>query len=376
MSEKFSLKDELFNPKKVKLISNQIKLVYSEFNQESFEDDVIQAFDSLELKERIYHIRDMFYKYLPKEYEKSLNILINSLPPELDNTLSDDDFGDFIYAPHSDFVSYYGCNKEHLDISLQALGEITKRFSVEFSIRSFINEFETETLEFLHECSTSTNYHQRRLSSEGTRPKLPWAKNININHDIAIKLLNKLFYDNTRYVTRSVANHLNDISKIDPKLVIDTLKSWKNSNKQNNKEMDYITAHSLRTLVKIGNKDALELLGFNPNPEITVENLDIHNRDIFVGEALIFSFDIHTNDSENLLIDYIIHFKLKNNKYSPKVHKIKNISLKENSSFKVEKKHLFKNNMSTRKFNNGIHKISIQINGKVYLEEEFNLKVN
>ena len=96
--------------------------------------------------------------------------------------------------------------------------------------------------------SKSKNYHHRRLSSEGSRQKLPWAVNINLDYKNTIEILDNLHSDKSRYVTRSVANHLNDISKIDPDLVLDTLQRWKSTNLS--EDIDYIISHSTRTLIK------------------------------------------------------------------------------------------------------------------------------
>jgi 3-methyladenine DNA glycosylase AlkC len=123
-----------------------------------------------------------------------------------------------------------------------------------------LNEFETETFEQMKLWSKSDHYHLRRLASEGTRASLPWGIKINLDYKKPIEILDDLYYDSTRFVTRSVANHMNDISKKDAVLVLDTLKRWKDSKKQNTKEMDFIISHSLRTLVKDGNKEALNFL--------------------------------------------------------------------------------------------------------------------
>ena len=237
MSEKFFLKDELFNPKKVHLLASELKSVYPPFQQKEFESEVVSAFVELELKARITHIAKMLKKYLSNDYETAVNIILKALPPELDPTLNDDDFGDFIYAPYGEFVMLYGCNEEYLELSLDALAEITKRFSVEFAIRDFINAFPKESLAMLKRCALSKNYHQRRLASEGLRPKLPWAKRLTIDYHEPLELLELLYGDQTRYVTRSVANHLNDIAKVDAPLVLETLKRWRASKKQSQKEM-------------------------------------------------------------------------------------------------------------------------------------------
>ena len=371
--QKFSLKDELYNPVKVKMIAQEIEAVYSDFDTSSFIDDTLQAFPKLELKERIYHIRDMLAKYLPDDYKDAVNILLNALPPELDPSRGDDDFGDFIYAPYSEYITAYGCNEEHLDFSLQSLREITKRFSVEYAVRDFINTYPDETLAMLEKCAKSKNYHERRLASEGLRPKLPWAKKLNIDYTEPLRHLDLLYSDATRYVTRSVANHLNDIAKIDASLVIDTLKRWEKQKKQDDKEIKFIINHALRTLIKDGNVDALEMLGYKSRPSIDVNDFSFDEKVVKVGDALAFSFEVVANDDEALMIDYIIHFQTKAGKQSPKVHKLKKITLKKGESVTLTKKHPFKANMSTRTLYAGEHKIELQINGRVYVDAVFEL---
>ncbi len=375
MAEKFSLKDELFNPKKVHQIASEIKGAYGAFEQESFEKEVTDKFDELELKERIAYIRDMFAKYLPSDYVEATTILLKALPKELDPTKTDDDFGEFIYAPYGDFVATFGCSEEHLDFSLQALAEMTKRFTVEYAIRDFINLFPKESFEMLEACSLSPNYHERRLASEGCRPKLPWGKKLNTHYAKPIFLLDNLYMDKTRFVTRSVANHLNDIAKLDAVLVIETLKRWKDAKKQEEKEMDFIVSHSLRTLVKDGNVEALALLGYGANPAIAIENFKVNSLAVKVGEALEFSFDIKAEADEALMVDYVLYFQTKAGKLTPKVHKIKKLDVKKGKSVKLSKRHLFKANMTTRKLYSGEHKLVLQINGKMFEEIVFELRV-
>jgi len=373
MKEKFSLKDELFNIPKVEKIAQEIKAVYSSFDADAFRDEVLATFPQLELKERMYHMRDMFKKYLPSDYAEATNILLKALPKELDTNKYDDDFGDFIYAPYSEFVVGYGCCDEHLEFSLDALREMTKRFSVEYAIRDFINHYPQETLAMLGQCALSANYHERRLASEGLRIKLPWAKKISLDYHEAMQPLEKLYYDKTRYVTRSVANHLNDIAKVDAPLVIETLKRWKSTQKQKPREMDYIINHSLRTLVKQGNEEALVLLGYAKHPDIVVEKLKLLSSSVKVGEALIFELMIEAKEDVKLMVDYIIYFRTKLETLSPKVYKLKKIVLKKGEQVILKKKHPFRANMSTRKLYEGEHCIRIQINGTIYCISNFSL---
>jgi len=373
--EKFSLKDELFNAGKVEKIAMEIKAVYSPFDTINFTQDTLDKFPKLELKERIYHIRDMLHKYLPKDYQEAVNILLQALPPELDPSKSDDDFGDFIYAPYSEYVTAYGCSEEHLAFSLQALREITKRFSVEFAIRDFINKYPVQTLVMLEACANSENYHERRLASEGLRMRLPWAKKLTIDYREPLKHLELLYSDKTRYVTRSVANHLNDIAKVDAPLVLETLKRWKKRKKQEPKEMDFIISHSLRTLVKQGNSEALAMLGYVQNLPIEVKEVTLKSASVQVGEALEFEVEIVALDDVKLMVDYIVHFQTKAGKLSPKVHKLKKLELKKGEKIILTKKHLFRVNMSTRTLYAGEHLLEVQINGTIIHRKNFELKV-
>ena len=375
MKEKFSLKDQLFNENSVRKLSDEIDEASAVFEKEAFYTEVLVAFPELELKERIYHIRDMLLKYLPQGYEEALSVILQALPAPLDPEKEDDDFGDFIYAPYGEFVVCYGCNDAHLDRSLKALREITKRFSVEFAIRDFINNYPAETMTMLKACARSENYHERRLASEGSRPKLPWAKKLTLDYSKSITLLDTLYYDKTRYVTRSVANHLNDIAKVDASLVIKTLKRWQASMRQDPKEMAYLTSHALRTLVKEGNEEALALLGYERSPQIVLSELRLVQKSVKVGEALHIEFQIEAKEQCKLMLDYIVYFKTKSGKHSPKVHKIKKLSLDREACMKVSKKHFFKAEMTTRKLYAGEHKVELQINGKRYDMGTFLLKV-
>jgi hypothetical protein len=206
------------------------------------------------------------------------------------------------------------------------------------------------------------------------RPKLPWAKKLTIDYRDPLPYLENLFFDKTRYVTRSVANHLNDIAKEDAPLVIETLKRWKTSGKQNAKEMDYMINHALRTLVKQGNEDALALLGYMPEPNINVSTFVLQEKEVSVGEALIFDFKVEAEEDMKLMIDYIIHFRTKAGTLSPKVHKFKKVSLKKGESLTLQKKHPFKANMSTRTLYEGEHKVELRINGTRYASATFRLR--
>ncbi|NJN33847.1 MAG: DNA alkylation repair protein [Saprospiraceae bacterium] len=374
LKEKFSLKDHLFNAEKVSYLAQALADVYVLFDKPLFEQAILEAFPRLELKERIAHIRQCLRKFLPPDYKLAVAVILKSLPAPLDENLTDDDFGDFIYAPYNDFVAHFGCDADNLAFSLAALKEITKRFSAEDAIRFFINAFPQQTLQTLLEWSEDSNYHVRRLCSEGTRPKLPWSQKINITPETALPILNQLFSDKTRYVTRSVANHLNDIAKTDPDLVVKTLGNWQKLKKQTENEMNFIIKHALRTLVKVGRADALALMGYGDSAHIRVENIQ-HDKTVKIGSALNFSFSLYAQTEKSLIVDYIVHFQNKQGKMSnKKVFKLRSFErLASHSMMPINKRHTFKADMTTRQLYAGTHKIEIQVNGNVLIGFEFEL---
>ncbi len=366
----FSLKDQLFNAAKVAYLAELLVAAAPDFPAAQFQQEVVDAFPQLELKERIAHIAARLHAHLPADYLSALAILLRALPERLDPTKTDDDFGDFIFAPLGHFVALYGCEARYLAASLAGLREMTMRFSAENPIRYFINAFPVETMAFLNDCADSDNYHVRRLASEGTRFKLPWAQKIGIDYREPLPILDKLFCDKTRYVTRSVANHLNDISKIAPDLVVETLARWQASEQQSASEMAFITRHSLRTLVKKGDNAALALLGYGAVPDITIANFNTSTPDVRIGEAFQFSLDVISHSDQSLMVDYLMDFA----EGGRKVFKLKQVAVGAGETVKIRKKHPMRL-MTTRRLYAGTHTITLQINGQMFDMLTFELLV-
>jgi 3-methyladenine DNA glycosylase AlkC len=293
------------------------------------------------------------------------------LPAPNDPTLSDNDFGDFIYAPYATYVAQHGCTAEDLDFSLAALRELTMRFSAEDAIRTFINAFPEQTLRTLLAWAGDDNYHVRRLCSEGTRPRLPWSSRLVIPATAAIPILDELYFDATRFVTRSVANHINDIAKVDPDLAIDTLARWRQSARQDPREMDFIVRHGTRSLVKNGHPGAMALLGLTAQPRIDLRNLILPDQ-VALDTALEFSFDIRALEDSDVVVDYAIRFQGPAGTPSGrKVFKLKRLSLAKGEQVTLTKRHPLRSGMTTRRIYPGRHELEVQINGTVYPSRPF-----
>ncbi len=359
-----TLKENLFNNKTVSILASNIHKVYPDFDKEGFIKAVLLRFPNEELKERMTSVRLLLEKFLPDDYIEAVTVLTDSFK-YFEESL-------FVYGSVLEYIEYNGLSDEHLKLSLNKLGEFTKYFSAEFAIRPFINHCPKSALAKVLKWSHSSNAHQRRLASEGVRPSLPWGMNINIDYIDGAKSLEYLFYDKERYVTRSVANHLNDISKKDPEYVLATLSRWKNSQKQEAKEMDYIIKHSLRTLIKKGHEKTLEFLGYNLNPRVDYSKLELSAKEVNIGEKLSFYFEAIAKEEVTLIIDYNVVYPTKHGKITKKTYKLKTITVKDNEKILVKGSRSFKE-ISTRNLYPGSHQIEIQVNGRVILTDSFKL---
>lgn len=374
MEERFSLKDHLFNEESVGYLASLLADAEQGFPAEDFIARVVAPLPGLELKERITHIAEVLAEFLPPVYSDAAALIRRALPSPLDPTLSDGDFGDFIIAPLGEFVATCGLEPGDYETSISLLLDITQRFSMEGPIRAFIQSYPVETMSILGKWAHHPNYHVRRLVSEGTRPLLPWAPRIQIPPASTIPLLDVLHADSTRYVTRSVANHLNDLSKIDPGLVIETLGRWRLWGRQRDAELAWMTKHSMRTLVKKGHPGAMEFLGFSANPKVEVGPIEVTAPlPVMAGQALEFRFPITARHREPLIVDYLIEFANENRAPRSKVFKLKQVLLEAGNTVVLSKSHRFRAGASTFTLYPGTHRLTIQVNGNATASTEFQL---
>lgn len=371
MAAGYSLKDDLFNRETVTRLATEFDDA-GVFSAKPFVEQVMAGLAPRELKARISWIADVLADHLPADFPAAADAIEAALPAPLDPTLTDDDFGHFIHAPLGVYVENHGI-AVHSARSLDLLKEITKRFSMEFSIRAFLNAHETETLERMQDWAGDDNYHVRRLVSEGTRPKLPWGQSVGLIHDQTLPLLDRLYADQTRYVVRSVANHLNDITKLDPERVLERLAGWQNAGAQDSKELAWMTKHALRGLVKAGHVGALAHLGYRPDAPVTVTDFAIAPDDLQIGDAAEVRCTLKAEVPTPLIVDYVIDYVKANGSLAPKVSKFKVLDLKPGKATAFKKKHVFKGDATTFKLYPGAHRIHLQINGQIVASQPFML---
>lgn len=371
--ERFSLKDHLFNPGSIGDLATEYSAALPDFDAARFQDTVLAGFPERELMARMEWIADCLEPQLSSSFPAMADQLEAAMPPELDPSLSDDDFGRFIHAVPGILAVRHGL-EAHRDRALDLLYVATKRFSMEFYIRSFLNRWPEETLARLAIWAEDDNYHVRRLVSEGTRPKLPWAKSVTLTPDQTVPLLDRLHADPTRYVTRSVANHLNDITKSKPELVVERLQDWAKSGRQASKELDWMTRHALRTMVKAGDPAALRVLGYNPDAEVTA-NVVLDKRTVQIGDALIFTVHLDAPTDLPVLVDYVMTFPSASGKQRSKTFKLKQSKITAGQTLVFAKRHPLKGNATTFTLVAGPHHLAVQVNGVIRAGSDFDLTV-
>lgn len=370
MAQGFSLKDQLFNAGSLGDLAAEYSAALPIFDQTDFMAQVMPGLAGRELLARLDWIADCVEKYLSPDFNEMANQLEAAMPPRLDPALGDNDFGRFIHAVPGILAARRGL-ENHRERALDLLHAATQRFSMEFYIRPFLNRWPDQTLARLQVWGRDDNYHVRRLVTEGTRPKLPWAKAITLAPLDALPLLDHLHADPTRYVTRSVANHLNDIAKIDADAVVQQLGKWRKSGQQHRKELDWMTRHALRTLVKQGHPGALEMLGFHADAPVKLAELGVANPQVRIGQALEFSVILKAQENVPVLVDYLIRFHRPNGANRQKVYKLKQGKIPAMGQLCLTKRHVLKGDASTFTLHPGPHSIAVQVNGRILGEVPF-----
>lgn len=248
----------------IHLLGENLNFVNAQFNKSSFVKDAMNNIEPLSITERSNHIAESLRKYLPKTYSEAIEIILKSLTPPLEKR-EKNGLAPMFYMPHCSYIAKYGVDPifndgiDPFDISMNAQFHLTKRFTCEYSIRHFIINDEDRTLKVLYQWMKDKDPHVRRLCSEGTRPRLPWAMKIDsfVKDPIpTIPILEELKNDPDLYVRRSVANHVGDIAKDNLELALNLCEDWL---KNSSTELKWVIRHALRNPFKKGNEKAIAL---------------------------------------------------------------------------------------------------------------------
>lgn len=343
-------------------IGEALARVAPQFDVSSFTAEVFDgSWNERALKQRIRHIADCLHDGLDGGYAEKLEILRRATR-DLSVT------GIPVWC-FNDFVEEYGVDSP--DLSLPALEQFTRLASAEFAVRPFIARYPERMAVQMLEWAASDDPAVRRLASEGYRPRLPWGMGIPaVKRDPTpvLAVLDLLRNDPDEVVRRSVANNLNDISKDHPDLVVATLTRWAESTPGS------LRKHALRTLLKQGHAGAMELLGYDKDAAVSVEDMAISPPVGKIGGSVHVEFRVQSqsDSAQAVMVDYAVVYQNSSGTGSRKVFKGVAEELGGRDELRLRRK-ISLQQMSTRRILPGEHAVEAQVNGVVHATAGFDV---
>lgn len=356
-----ALKD-IFDRSRLRHFADETATIWPAFDRRQFMKLATANLDALGIMQRMRQTATSLQATLPQDYPAALDIL-NTLAPRIEHGFAS------IALP--EFVALYG--HDHFDRSMKALHHFTRFGSAEFAIRHFLLRDLDRTLAVMRSWAEDDNEHVRRLASEGARPRLPWSFQIEAlkaNPSLALPILERLKADESLYVRKSAANHLNDFSKDHPDWLVGHLAGWQ----QDKAETKWIVRQALRTLVKKGDPRALSLIGSTGQAQVTIDAFTVSPAKIRLGDRLTIAATLRSTGEtdQRLVVDYAVHYVKKAGATSRKVFKLKELDLAPGSTASLSISQTVRN-FTTRTHYPGRHAVELIVNGEVLAAGAFDL---
>lgn len=342
---------------------------WSRFDRKAFTALAMPGYPILGLMARGERMADALEQTLPADFERAAAILSSAMDPPLPMDARGEPCSDgrgysaFLYLPYSIFISRHGL--EHFEAAMDAQHALTQRFTAEFSIRPFLVRHPAATLARLAQWTADPSGHVRRLVSEGTRPRLPWARRLPAlvaDPSPGLALLEHLRDDPSRYVRRSVANHLGDVGKDHPQRLLALAGRWMSDAPPLRVQL---LRHALRTLVRRGDPDALSLLGSGHSSRLSIRSVSWAPARPHIGDNLVVTLALHNPEAEvqTALVNLEIGYVKANGQLSPRTFSLGNVALASGGVVTLRKQ-LSLRQMTTRTHYPGLHTIALQLNGR------------
>ncbi|UYQ60205.1 DNA alkylation repair protein [Streptomyces peucetius] len=322
--------------------------------------------DGLTVGQRVATVKEAVLADLPDDYAGFAAVVRAALRQPA--------FTGWMTFPLNEAVAERALASGVFEPALDLLADLTPLLTAEAAVRPFLRHDLHRALRTILPWTGHPDPHVRRLASEGTRPRLPWASRLPAlvaDPGPALPLLDALHRDTSEYVRRSVANHLNDISRDHPETAIATAARWFTDPAPTTPA---VARHGLRTLVKAGHPQALALLGHDHDAPVHVTGPDVRTPEVPSGGHLVFCYEVTNTGSETagLMIDYVIHHRKANGTLTPKVFKLTTRSLAPGERWSGVRRHSFRP-ISTRRYHWGVHRVQLQINGRPHGLADFTL---
>jgi len=347
-------KDEI-SPALIGALADELVRAWPEFPAAAFAGEAGEGLERLELMARVRRVAAVLGRHMPTDFSAAAGVL--------DAALASPSFTSWMTLPCGFFATEYGI--EQPELALPLLARLSPRFSSEGPVRPFIERYPDLTMGFVREWARDVDDHVRRLASETTRPRLPWATRLERfvrDPSPVIELLDMLRDDPSEYVRRSVANSLNDISKDHPALAAATARRWLDAGGEHVQE---VVRHGLRTLVKKGDPDALALLGYERSAPVRLDEFVVTPPLVAIGGEVELSFTLVADGGPTpVVVDYLVYHAGARGARGAKVFKLTTRTLEPGKPQRIRRRHVFRE-VTVRRLYPGSHRIEVQVNGRV-----------
>lgn len=363
-SDAAPLLKEIFNRDRLRHFARETPAIYPGFDGERFLSLASEGLDNLSIMQRMRQIAVAYHAVLPASYDQAIEILW-ALAPRINHG--------FASMVLPEYVALYG--QDDFERSMAALAYFTQFGSSEFAVRHFLQRDLARTLAVMRGWSLDDNDHVRRLASEGCRPRLPWSfqlRELIADPSPVAEILETLKSDPSLYVRKSVANHLNDITKDHPDWVLAKVGEWD----LDNPRTAWIAKHALRTLIKKGDSRALDLFGAGHKAEVTVEAFLVEPASLKLGGAVRITSRLMSTAAgpQKLIVDYAVHYVKKDGGASRKVFKWKELTIAPGAGVELAIGRAVRD-FTTRVHYAGRHAVDLIVNGEVLASGAFDLSV-
>jgi 3-methyladenine DNA glycosylase AlkC len=349
-----AFKDEI-GPALVRRLADELAQAWPAFPRRRFLAGLDGELAARELMARVELVAARLGAALPSPFPAAADVMWAAL--------ASPSFTGWMTLPVGMFVARHGLDEP--EVALPLLAGLTPRWSSEMAVRPFIEHHPGPAYEHLHRWAADEDEHVRRLVSDGTRPRLPWApllRGLIADPSPNVALLDALVDDPSAYVRRSVANHLNDISKDHPDLALDLARRWAG------RSDGAAVRHGLRTLVKRGHPEALAVVGADHDAAVRLVDLTVEPARVAVGESVTLActlvLDGAPGEVAEAVVDYRVHYAGARGVKAPKVFKWARRTLAAGTPVTVSRRHAFEH-VSIRRIHPGPHAVDVQVNGRV-----------
>lgn len=282
----------MINATSVGALADGLATAWAPFPRDRFTAAALSGLAGLELKDRVRHVSGALNDALTLPFADAAAALRESAA------------GLDMWSgwPATDYVATHGL--DHLPAAMSTLAALTPHATAEFAVRPYLERYEHEALSIMYGWASSDDEHLRRLASEGSRPRLPWASRVRwlMAPGPTYPILERLRDDPSAYVRRSVANHVNDLTKDHPDEALGLLARWQG---EGGSHVESVLRHAVRGLLRSGHTDALSLVGATPGSG-AVDSLELSTDEVPIGAHLPFTVTITASTAGPLVLRYAV----------------------------------------------------------------------